>query len=178
LQFILVEVVLPDLITPGLRLVICGTAAGTTSAREQAYYAGPGNKFWTVLYTTGLVDQRLAPASFRRLPEWGIGLTDVCKTRHGMDHELGAGAFDPARLWAAVEAAAPRVLAFNGKAAAKAAFELRSRDPVAYGRYPGRDDVWVLPSTSGAANGSWDETVWRALAAKLRDHPGTPGRKN
>ena len=37
---------LEDLLRPGLRLVICGTAAGTQSAAINAYYAGPANRFW------------------------------------------------------------------------------------------------------------------------------------
>ncbi|HEY4146564.1 MAG TPA: mismatch-specific DNA-glycosylase, partial [Pinirhizobacter sp.] len=32
-----VEHVLPDVMVPGLRLVFCGTAAGTRSAQERAY---------------------------------------------------------------------------------------------------------------------------------------------
>ncbi len=38
--------ILPDVLAPGLALVVCGSAAGTVSARVGAYYAGPGNRFW------------------------------------------------------------------------------------------------------------------------------------
>ncbi|MGQ0662670.1 MAG: hypothetical protein ACT4P2_03585 [Pseudomonadota bacterium] len=40
--------------------------------------------------------------------------------------------------------------------------------PVDYGRQPetiGPTAIFVLPSTSGAARGFWDERVWRNLAA-------------
>lgn len=164
------DVVLPDLMPSGLRLVICGTAAGTASALAGAYYAGAGNKFWTILLRTGLIDEPLGPTDFRRLPAWGIGLTDVSKTRHGMDHELGAGAFDPARLWQAVGEAAPNVLAFNGKAAARAALGLSGRVELPFGPLaatPTDQVTWVLPSTSGAAGGSWDPAVWHTLAAAI-----------
>jgi TDG/mug DNA glycosylase family protein len=165
------DVVLPDLMPSGLRLVICGTAAGTASALAGAYYAGAGNKFWTILLRTGLIDEPLGPSDFRRLPEWGIGLTDVSKIRHGMDHQLGAGAFDPARLWHAVGEAAPNVLAFNGKAAARAALGIPGRAELPFGPLaatPTGQVAWVLPSTSGAAGGSWDPAVWHALAAVIR----------
>ena len=33
--------ILPDVLAPGLRVVFCGTAPGTASARAGAYYAGP-----------------------------------------------------------------------------------------------------------------------------------------
>ena len=165
------DVVLPDLMPSGLRLVICGTAAGTASALAGVYYAGAGNKFWTILLRTGLIDEPLGPSDFRRLPEWGIGLTDVSKIRHGMDHQLGAGAFDPARLWHAVGEAAPNVLAFNGKAAARAALGIPGRAELPFGPLaatPTGQVAWVLPSTSGAAGGSWDPAVWHALAAVIR----------
>jgi len=66
-------VILPDLLSPGLRVVSCGTAAGTASATARAYYAGPGNRFWSILHDTGLTPRRLAPHDFRCLPEWGSG---------------------------------------------------------------------------------------------------------
>jgi hypothetical protein len=40
-------------------MVICGTAVGTASALAGAYYAGRGNRFWTILLQTGLVDEPL-----------------------------------------------------------------------------------------------------------------------
>lgn len=59
--------VLPDMLQPGLRVVFCGTAAGTASARAGAYYAGPGNAFWATLHSTGLTPVQLSPAEFERL---------------------------------------------------------------------------------------------------------------
>jgi double-stranded uracil-DNA glycosylase len=54
---------LPDVLRQGLRLVICGTAAGKRSAAKKQYYAGRGNQFWKVLYNVGLTGgQILAPA--------------------------------------------------------------------------------------------------------------------
>lgn len=81
---------LTDLLRPGLDLVFCGTAAGTDSARRQAYYAGPGNKFWRTLYRTRLTPRQLEPEEFILLPEFGIGLTDLVKGKAGMDHEAQA----------------------------------------------------------------------------------------
>jgi len=56
--------VLPDVLRPGLRLVICGSAASAVSAARGAYYAGPGNKFWRILAETGLTPHQLEPARF------------------------------------------------------------------------------------------------------------------
>jgi double-stranded uracil-DNA glycosylase len=158
--------VLPDLLRPGLRLVVCGTAAGTASARAGAYYAGAGNAFWPTLAYVGLTPRELVPAEFELLPGYGIGLTDLCKLRHGSDAEVGTAAFDVDGLHAKIAAAEPERVAFNGKNAARAALERQ----VPYGR---QDDlfagaeVWVLPSTSGAARGHWDVGPWEELAAAL-----------
>jgi double-stranded uracil-DNA glycosylase len=159
--------VLPDILTPGLRVVFCGTAPGTASARAGAYYAGPGNRFWIALHEVGLTPVLLAPAEFTRLPEFGIGLTDISKTASGSDQEVGRQGFDPARLAAAIAAASPTHLAFNGKNAARGTLGR----PVDYGRQPeriGGATTWVLPSTSGAARGFWDIDPWRDLARAVK----------
>jgi len=163
-------VVLPDLLSPGLRVVFCGTAAGTASAVAGAYYAGPGNRFWPTLHEIGLTPRLLAPSEFRLLAEWGIGLTDLCKTAHGMDHEIATNAFDPARLHTVIDEARPRVIAFNGKKAARLAFGLGGTSPIDHGpseRLVGATPAWVLPSTSGANARYWDPAPWHALAASL-----------
>lgn len=157
---------LDDVIAPGLRAVFCGTALGAASARIGAPYAGPGNKFWPTLHTIGLTPRRLDPAEFRELPRWGIGLTDLCKTRSGSDAEIGSGGFDVPRLAALMEENAPACLAFNGKRAAQAAL---GRRRVEYGRQDaalGGVPTYVLPSTSGAASGHWDIEWWRRFAAE------------
>jgi TDG/mug DNA glycosylase family protein len=155
--------VLPDILEPDLRIVFCGTAAGTASARAKAYYAGPGNSFWATLQATGLTPDELAPAEFARLPEFGIGLTDICKLLHGSDEEVGTVEFDVTGLQERIAAAEPANLAFNGKNAARGALE---RD-VTYGPQEeqlGGAAVWVLPSTSGRARRFWDVAPWRQLA--------------
>jgi TDG/mug DNA glycosylase family protein len=155
--------ILPDVLAPDLRVVFCGYAPGTASARAGAYYAGPGNRFWVTLHEIGLTPLLLRPAEFARLPEFGLGLTDVSKTASGSDREVGRRGVDPARLVAAVATASPAHLAFNGKNAARAALDR----PVDYGPQPeriGDATIWVLPSTSGAARGFWDIGPWRDLA--------------
>ncbi len=158
--------VLRDVLQPGLRVVFCGTAAGTASAKAGAYYAGPGNAFWKTLHLTGLTPTQLAPAEFERLPEFEIGLTDICKVLYGSDEEVGTGEFDVSGLQARIAEAEPAHLAFNGKNAARGALE---RD-VAFGPQEeqlGGAAVWVLPSTSGAARRFWDVGPWEELARSI-----------
>src|SRR5580704_10816331 len=63
--------VLPDVLRPALKIVFCGTAAGTVSARRGHYYAHPQNKFWPTLHAIGLTPRRLDPSEFPLVGEWG-----------------------------------------------------------------------------------------------------------
>ncbi|KRE18310.1 hypothetical protein ASE63_02865 [Bosea sp. Root381] len=158
--------ILPDILVPGLRVVFCGTQAGAASARRRVYYAGPGNKFWKTLHDIGLTPERLAPESFQTLPAYGIGLTDVAKLTSGPDTALRSVHFDCEGFTARMVASRPRIIAFNGKRAAQA---ILGPGP-SYGLQPSRlaaSDIFVLPSTSGAASGFWSIEPWRELAAHL-----------
>jgi len=159
--------ILPDLLRPGLDLVICGTAAGAISAARGAYYANPGNRFWGVLAETGLTPYRFRPEEFPRLTDLGIGLTDVCKSAAGQDDALPRAGFDRARLAAAMRHNRPRLLAFNSKRAA-AEFLGLPTGRIPYGMLtplPDLPSIMVLPSTSGLACRAWDPAPWRAMAA-------------
>lgn len=159
---------LPDVLTVGLDVVFCGTAAGAQSARAGAYYAGRGNKFWRTVFIVGLTPRLLEPAEFRSLTQYGIGLTDIAKTYSGADSGLRRGHFDAEGLRHKIERYAPRAFAFNGKKAAQAFY---GTGEVAYGRQAqtvGGAVMFVLPSTSGAASGFWDISQWQRLAAFVR----------
>jgi TDG/mug DNA glycosylase family protein len=165
--------VLPDVLRPGLRVVFCGSAAGAVSAARGAYYAGPGNKFWRILAEVGLTPRRLDPGEFREVLNFGIGLTDLVKTHSGSDAVLPRESNDVAGLIARIRSVRPRLVGFNGKRAAAAFYGRTGRD-VGYGPGPPLADfppIWVLPSTSGAACGSWSDAPWRRFA----DAAGEPG---
>ncbi len=164
------EPVLPDLLQPGLRVVFCGTAAGTMSAAKGQYYAHPQNKFWRTLHAVGLTPRLYAPSEFALLPALGIGLTDIAKHVSGMDNELppqslGRDAVEALR--ARIAANAPRILAFTSLTGGK-----RFAGPrTGFGAQPapfGKTKIWVLPSPSPAAHWNWNESVWRALADEVK----------
>lgn len=110
---------LDDLIATGLRLLICGNAVGSRSAEEGLYYAGRGNKLWLILAQLGMTSERLKPCEYRRLLNDGIGLTDLVKDQAGADARVRACEADRHRLRALVARHRPRLLAFNGKRAAR-----------------------------------------------------------
>ena len=162
---------LPDVLQTGLDVVFVGTAASTVSARQGIYYANPQNRFWPTLEAVGLIPPGFDRADFARAPEHGIGFTDLCKTRAGMDHTLARGDFDVAGLEAKLRRVRPRAVAFTSRKGASVFLGRRSPDlklgvPLTF-----VDDfppVFALPSPSGAARGHWDSAPWRALAAWLK----------
>jgi double-stranded uracil-DNA glycosylase len=154
---------LPDILQPKLRIVFCGTAAGHRSAQLGAYYAGRGNTFWSTLHKMGLTPYQLDPEDFRKVLDFGLGLTDLAKKKSGMDHVLEEDDFDRDGLIEKIKSASPRILAFTSKNAAKQFLQKRKVEYGPQGRI-GATELWVLPSTSGAARKHWDITWWQKLA--------------
>lgn len=68
---------LPDHIQPGIRLLFVGINPGLKSAETGHHFAGGSNRFWKLLYEAGLVSEPLAYQDDWRLPEWGLGLTNI-----------------------------------------------------------------------------------------------------
>lgn len=162
--------VLPDVLQDSLDVVLCGTAVGTASALAGAYYAHQQNKFWKILYETGLTPALLRPQQYRELLQHRIGLTDFVKTHSGMDHQIPLSKLaedSRARLRASIMKYRPKFIAFTSKNAGQQ-FLSGKRD---YGEQFERlaeTRIWILPSTSGAAQGSWRPEIWHAFAERVR----------
>ncbi|MCK6454693.1 MAG: mismatch-specific DNA-glycosylase [Alphaproteobacteria bacterium] len=164
--------VLPDVLARGLDVVFCGSAVGPESFRQRAYYAHPRNRFWQTLFAVGLTPVLLAPRQYRRVLEYGIGLTDLAKHRHGVDSVLVVADYDVPALEEKIRRYRPRALAFVGKKPGAAFIRRRFQRPaVAFGLQPeriGGTALFVLPSPSPANPGHWDATPWQALADFVR----------
>ncbi len=158
---------LPDLTASALDCLFCGTAAGHASAARGHYYAGQGNRFWPLLAETGITPRRMRPEEDHLLPAMGLGLTDLAKDVSGMDRDIPARAYTPARLAALIATLAPRRLAFTSLTAARIALGRRvAAGRVASPDFPGLA-IWALPSPSGAARGSFSIAPWQDLAGDL-----------
>ena len=102
-----------DLLRPGLKLVFCGYNPSLASGRSGHHYAHPGNRFWRVLFTSGITDRLYEPQEDERLLSLGIGFTNLCSrpTRRADEltrEEIRAGALT---LWQKLEQFGPRVVA-------------------------------------------------------------------
>ena len=162
--------VLPDLLEPGLKLVFCGTAAGTVSAQRGAYYAHPQNKFWRALHESGITSRQFAPSDYAEVLKLGIGLTDIAKHVYGQDSELppqSLGRLAVEDLRTRILAASPRILAFTSLTGGR-----RVMGPKAsFGPQKellGGTKVWVLPSPSPKASWNWNGEIWLELGKAFR----------
>ncbi|MEX1029073.1 MAG: mismatch-specific DNA-glycosylase [Paenibacillaceae bacterium] len=152
-----------DVLDFDLAIVYCGTALGNVSYERMAYYANPANKFWRTLYAVGLTPRQLEPQEYKGLIQYRQGLTDMVKQNYGLDSQLSNEDYDHMLLRSKMLHYQPKILCFNSKNAAK---KFLGKSEVAYGfqeEQINQTRLFVAPSTSGAANGYWDERVWRLL---------------
>lgn len=158
--------ILPDILAPGLHLVFCGTAPSRISAAKGAYYANPGNGFWPTLARTGLVPDGWRAADFARMPERGLGLTDLNKVEIGNDVDLTPDGFDIPGFMEKMRRHRPAAIAFTSKNGAR--LFLGPRAALPWGRQQGDWEgiaLFVLPSPSGQARRSFSLGPWQAAAA-------------
>jgi len=106
----------------------------------------------------------LQPVEYERLLDYGIGLADIVKNVYGNDDVLSRDSFDVQGLRRKIEKYAPKAVAFNGKWAAKIFLGRREVEYGVQAETVGTTVLFVLPSTSGATRGHWDERHWADLA--------------
>jgi double-stranded uracil-DNA glycosylase len=66
-----------DLPRPGLKLVFCGYNPSLTSGSSGHHYAHPGNRFWRVLFASGVTSRLYKPEEDALLLHVGIGFTNL-----------------------------------------------------------------------------------------------------
>lgn len=138
---------LPDLIGPGLRMLICGLNPSPYSADAGVPFARPGNRFWPAARAAGLVAGAADPfAAF----EDGIGFTDIVKRATPGAAELsrkeyGRGLVRVAHL---VRSYQPETTCFVGLEGWRAAVDRRAQPGWIADGFGGRP-AYLMPSTSG-----------------------------
>jgi double-stranded uracil-DNA glycosylase len=68
---------LKDRIEPGVRVLFVGINPGVRSALTGHHFAGFSNRFWKLLFESGLVPERVSYVDDDRLPTWGLGITNL-----------------------------------------------------------------------------------------------------
>jgi TDG/mug DNA glycosylase family protein len=166
---------LRDRLAPGVRVLFVGINPGMRSAAIGHHFAGYSNRFWKLLYQSGLVPEPIGAEDDSRLPEWGFGLTNlVPRATSGIDSlrpdEYVAGR---AALERKVRRWKPAIVAFVGVTLYRSVFGVRPSVAVTLGEQDARfagARVFVLPNPSGRnANFSYAEMLDAyGLLAKAR----------
>lgn len=165
----------PDVVRPGLAVLLCGINPSLWSGAVGLHFATPGNRLWPALHASGWTDRRLRPDETDALLAAGCGVTNLvgratARADELTDDELRAGL---PRLTALAAEHAPRYVAFLGLTAYRTATGERA----AVGpqdRVLGPSPVWLLPNPSGL-NASWQLPRLAEAYAELRVAATGPG---
>jgi double-stranded uracil-DNA glycosylase len=188
---------LTDRIEPGVRVLLIGINPGVRSAETGHHFAGPTNRFWGLLYEAGVVPEPIAHEDDVRLPEWGLGITNlIARPSPGIDDLKPAEYIDGWKiLEKKIERFRPDIVAFVGvtmyRALWKALTQTAPGSPkpkaqAAQAIAPGFQKatvhgarLFVLPNPSGRnAHFGYDAMLdaFRALARAKRRLPGPKTR--
>jgi TDG/mug DNA glycosylase family protein len=171
---------LPDYLRPSLAVLLVGINPGIRSAELGHHFAGVGNKFWNLLFDSGLVPRRMGYEEDFRLPEHGIGITNIVERASRSSSDLGRGDFERGRgkLVATIEKYRPRAAAFVGVTVFRELWPAiapgPAPKPIPCGPRPetiGKTALFVLPNPSGRnAHFKYADMLghWRGLASFLR----------
>lgn len=155
---------LRDRIRSGAAVLFVGINPGVRSSQTGHHFAGYSNRFWKLLFESGIVPEPIGYTDDDRLPEWGYGITNIiARPTPGIDtlrrEEYVAGR---ATLVRKVRRYRPRIVAMVGVTVFRAMFPER-KGAVDLGLQPDRlaaSEVFVLPNPSGRnANYSYAEML-------------------
>ena len=136
-----------------MRVLFVGINPGIRSSQTGHHFAGFSNRFWRLLFESGLVPEPITFEDDDRLPEFGYGITNIVpRPTPGIDTltpiEFVAGRV---RLRRKILRHKPATVAMVGVTVFRAMFPER-KGAVALGLQPeriGDSGVFVLPNPSG-----------------------------
>ena len=142
---------IPDLVAPGLNVLLVGINPGLMSAAIGHHFGNPANRLWPALHLAGFTPRRLHPAESPELLSYGVGITNLVARATATAAELTADEIRAgvAPLTELVEANEPRYVAFLGLTSYRTAF---GRPHATVGEQPetlAGSAIWLLPNTSG-----------------------------
>ena len=156
-------------------MLFVGINPGIRSSLTGHHFAGFSNRFWVLLFESGLVPERITYTDDDRLPEFGYGITNIVpRPTPGIDtiaaDEYVAGRV---RLRRKIRRYRPPIVAMVGVTVYRAMFPER-KGAVRLGPQPeriGDSEIFVLPNPSGRnANFTYGEMLaaFRALRRRIK----------
>ncbi len=160
---------IPDVLSPGMRVLFCGINPGLWSGATGHHFARPGNRFWPALHSSGFTPRLLRPDEQDELAEYGLGITNLvarasARAAELTDEELREGG---RALERTVQRYRPAWVAVVGITAYRTAFGVRAATVGSQQRSIGDARVWVLPNPSGL-NAHWTAATLAEEFARLR----------
>ena len=176
---------LEDRVRLPVRILFVGIHPGVRSAAIGHHFAGYSNRFWTLLFESGLIPERLKAEDDERLPTWGYGVTNLIpRCTPGIDtlrpDDYVAGL---RRLRRKIRAWKPEIVVLVGVTLYRAVFRPPASRPVTLGlqdEHLEHVPVFVLPNPSGRnANYSYREMLdaFCELEIYLRGAKGGSGSR-
>ncbi|WP_138419814.1 G/U mismatch-specific DNA glycosylase [Aquibacillus sediminis] len=168
---------IPDHLTKNLKLLFVGFNPSIRSAETGHHYANPNNRFWKILYQSGLTPKQLTADQDHDLLQYGYGLTNIVERPTKEAAEITKQEYQQGRL-ALIEKIAtynPQIVCFVGKGVYQ---QFSKRKQVSWGKQEQTvtDAVeFVAPSSSGLVRMKMEDIV--AIYKQLTDLINTNGRE-
>ena len=159
----------PDLVRPGLRVLLCGINPSLWSGAVGLHFATPGNRLWPVLHASGWTPRQLHPSETDEVLAAGLGITNLVMRATARADELAPQELRDGlpRLERVAARHRPQWVAFLGLGAYRAATGDRAAAVGPLERTVGGCRAWLLPNPSGL-NASWQLPRLAAAYADLR----------
>jgi double-stranded uracil-DNA glycosylase len=166
---------IPDLVGPGMRVLLVGINPSLYSGWTATHFARPGNRLWRTLHEAGFTDRRLDPSESDAILAAGLGITNLVARASARADELSGeevrAGVEPLRAlvrrcrerWGQ-----PSYVALLGISTYRVAFDAAK---ASVGPQPERFEgarVWVLPNPSGL-NAHYSAQALADRFAALRD---------
>lgn len=157
---------LRDIAMPRPRILLVGINPSLRSEQVGHHFASPANPFWRLLYASKLVPEELRCEDDRRLPEFGMAMTNLCQRATRSAAELSSGEIATGKLLLdrKIKRLRPGIVAFVGVTIYRQFSSVTTGD----GAGPKEERihgarVFVLPNPSGlnaSFPGFQDKLVW------------------
>lgn len=105
-----------DIIQENLKILFIGYNPGLRSEETGHHYAGYSNRFWKLLFDSGLIPVPLRPEDDERMLEYGMGSINLVDRATRKADEIAREEFDRGRiiLVEKIKRYKPRILCFEG----------------------------------------------------------------
>ncbi len=165
---------LPDYLKPGLKVLFVGFNPSIRSGEVGHHFASPSNRFWKIMYQSGLTPHKYSPTEDASLLDLGFGLTNIAARPTRAAADVDTKEYDQGRelLLDKINLNLPQVVCFVGKGV----YQIYARKKQAEWGFqpieavPGVMD-FVAPSSSGLVRMSMEQVVsiYRILGDYLQD---------